>query len=244
LYRRLCRSQDVLAFPSVQRHRYFRLKQRLPAAAARAATLAPAALAAAAATAALRAHALGSPMAAALPLSAGGAVAALLAGFLCTFCWLAASATVEVVFSERMRPDDYSQRDELGAMAASLSGKKGGFMQALALHDARYRLCTAVMPAQQLLPRVGWGAAAAQVPVCYVPGCLNPLPPSFPAQAPTLSRPPLHACTPQPAARRCRQGSAAARRPLRRRQRRAVEACGGCGRARVLLLRLLSCWLH
>lgn len=109
-----CRGQDVLLFPAVQRHRYFRLKQRLPTAAAHAARLAAAAFAGAAATAVVRARALGS---APPPLTLGGSAAALLAGWLCAFCWLAGTAALEVVFTERLRPDDYSDRWAAAGMA-------------------------------------------------------------------------------------------------------------------------------
>ena len=107
----------MLLFPAVQRHRYFRLKARLPGAASHAARMAALAFVGAAATAALRAHAVGgvlgslSPGAGgAWPLTLGGSAAALLAGGLCAFCWLMGAAALEVVFSERLRPDDYSDR--------------------------------------------------------------------------------------------------------------------------------------
>lgn len=131
-------SQDVLAFPSVQRHRYFRMKQRLPRAAVQAAQLAAAAFSCAVTTSLLRSNVLGeaSPGASGAPLTLGGGTAALLAGALCTFCWLMSSAALEVVFTERLRPDDYSDRDVLRAMVACLAGKRGGLMQGLALHDA------------------------------------------------------------------------------------------------------------
>lgn len=107
----------MLLFPAVQRHRYFRLKARAPGAAAQAARLAALAFVGAAATAALRAQAAGSPggvvnpaAGGAWPLTLGGSAAALLAGGLCAFGWLMGAAAVEVVFSERLRPDDYSDR--------------------------------------------------------------------------------------------------------------------------------------
>ena len=127
-----CRSQDVLLFPSVQRHRYFRIKQRLPGAAAQAAKLTAAAFSGAAATTLLRGGGT-----AGWPLSLPGAAGALLGGSLCVFCWLIGSSALEVVFTERLRPDDYSDRDALAAMSACLGGKKGDLMQGLALHDAR-----------------------------------------------------------------------------------------------------------
>jgi nucleoporin NDC1 len=127
-----CRSQDILLFPSVQRHRYFRIKQRLPGAAAQAAKLTAAAFAGAAATALLRGGGT-----AGWPLSLAGTAGALLGGSLCAFCWLMGAAALEVVFTERLRPDDYSDRDVLAAMSACLGGKKGDLMQGLALHDAR-----------------------------------------------------------------------------------------------------------
>lgn len=97
-----------MLFPAVQRHRYFRLKQRLPLAAAHAARLAAAAFLGAAATAALRARGGGGSGGAALTL--GGSAGALLAGWLCALCWLMGAAALEVVFTERLRPDDYSAR--------------------------------------------------------------------------------------------------------------------------------------
>lgn len=131
-----CRSLDVPLFPTVQRHRYFRIKQRLPGAAAQAARLALLGFALAAGVALARARTSGAALVA--PLSLGSALVALLAGSLCAFCWLMAGATLEVVFTERLRPDDYSERDVLAAMAASLAGRRGDVMQGLALHDARW----------------------------------------------------------------------------------------------------------
>ncbi|KAL4434686.1 hypothetical protein ABPG77_002809 [Micractinium sp. CCAP 211/92] len=127
-------SLDVPLFPTVQRHRYFRIKQRLPGAAAQAARLALLGFALAAGVALARARTSGAALVA--PLSLGSALVALLAGSLCAFCWLMAGATLEVVFTERLRPDDYSERDVLAAMAASLAGRRGDLMQGLALHDA------------------------------------------------------------------------------------------------------------
>ena len=82
----------MLLFPAVQRHRYFRIKQRVAGAAAQAAKLTAAACAAAAATALLRAHAVGGATSA--PLTLGGVRAALMGGSLCSFCWLLAAAVL------------------------------------------------------------------------------------------------------------------------------------------------------
>lgn len=128
------RSLDVLLFPTVQRHRYFRIKQRLAGAAAQAAKLALLAFALAAAVALACKRARGAAVAP--PLALDSAAATLLVGSLCAFCWLMAAAALEVVFTERLRPDDYSDREVLAAMAASLAGKRGDLMQGLALHDA------------------------------------------------------------------------------------------------------------
>ncbi|PSC68145.1 Nucleoporin Ndc1-Nup isoform A [Micractinium conductrix] len=128
-------SQDVLLFPSVQRHRSFRLRHRLPSAAVHAAKLAASAAVAAGATALLRSRVPGAGPAGAPP-SLLGAAAALAGGGLCCFCWLACAAVIEVVFSERLRPGNYGERDELAAMAACLAGARGDLMQGLALHDA------------------------------------------------------------------------------------------------------------
>lgn len=70
-----------------------------------------------------------------VPWSLDGMVAALVAGALCAFCWLGCSLVLEVVVTERLRQDDYSDPDVLGAMAACLGGSKGPLMQALTLHD-------------------------------------------------------------------------------------------------------------
>lgn len=126
----------MLLFPTVQRHRYFRIKQRLAGAAAQAAKLALLAFALAAAVALACNRARGAAVAP--PLALDSAAATLLASSLCAFCWLMAAAALEVVFTERLRPDDYSDRDVLAAMAASLAGKRGDLMQGLALHDARW----------------------------------------------------------------------------------------------------------
>lgn len=132
------RNTDVLVFPSIQRHRYFRIKQRLPWAAGRALQLASVAFAAAmltCATAGQLGGSSGTRRLLRLAAAPAPAVAALLAGALCAFGWLAGAAVLEVVLTERLRPDDYCDRDVLGAMAACLSGGKGPLMRDLALHD-------------------------------------------------------------------------------------------------------------
>ncbi|KAI3429377.1 hypothetical protein D9Q98_005472 [Chlorella vulgaris] len=142
-------SHDVAAFPSVQRHRYFRVKHRLGSAFVQACKLAAAALFSAAAAALLHSRVLAGKPAigpepgrtwlglgpATVPWSLDGMVAALVAGALCAFCWLGCSLVLEVVVTERLRQDNYSDPDVLGAMAACLGGSKGPLMQALTLHD-------------------------------------------------------------------------------------------------------------
>jgi hypothetical protein len=76
-----CRSQDVICFPPIQRHRYFRLKRRLPSLAARAARNASLACA----------LALGADLAlgrGVLSVLLRAALGAWLAATLCSFCWL------------------------------------------------------------------------------------------------------------------------------------------------------------
>eukprot|EP00887_Chlorella_sp_A99_P003120 scaffold9.g3120.t1 len=131
-------SQDVLAFPTVQRHRLFRLKQRLPLELTRAAQLAAAAWAAALLSSAL---ARAPPLRGTPGWRAAGAGAAapllgsLLAGGACAFCWLAGAAVLEAVLTERLRPGDYGERNELAAMTVCLKGGRGPLMRDLALQD-------------------------------------------------------------------------------------------------------------
>ncbi|KAI8475411.1 MAG: hypothetical protein J3K34DRAFT_484678 [Monoraphidium minutum] len=86
---------NVLCYPVVQRHRYFRVKQRLRAA-ARSALILPT-LAAAAAL--VLPPLLPAPLRAAPP-AAGLAAAAWRAGVLCAFVWACGAHVLEVVFTE------------------------------------------------------------------------------------------------------------------------------------------------
>jgi nucleoporin NDC1 len=119
-------SRDILAFPSIQRHRYFRIKQQLPSTLPHAAVLA------------ISSYILGSV----LSIVAGGGAPNLATAFhlittstLCLLCWLIGTITFEVVFTERLRPDDYGTRDCLKAMELCLDARKGVIMQDLALFD-------------------------------------------------------------------------------------------------------------
>ena len=114
------RSKDVLRFPPIQRHRYYRLKQAFFPACFNAARMAAASLVACLA----------------VPTLAGGwwlwgfslrTVGALAwGGTLCALCWLLGSAALEAVMTERLRPDDYSDENAVEAMMACLAGQKVG----------------------------------------------------------------------------------------------------------------------
>lgn len=139
----------MLVLPTVQRHRFFRIKQRLPGAAARAAQLAATAFACALATAAGLGTLRGGSPGSGGPwwrAAAAHALGSLLAGTLCTFGWLAGAAVLEVVLTEQLRPGGYSERDELAALTACLKGSRGPIMRDLALQDLCH-LATADTPA-------------------------------------------------------------------------------------------------
>jgi len=119
-------SRDILAFPSIQRHRYFRIKQQLPSTLPHAAFLA------------ISGYLLGSLLSIlagrGLP-TIGAAFPVITASTLCLLCWLVGTIAFEVVFTERLRPDDYGMRDCLKAMEICLDGRKGVLMQDFALFD-------------------------------------------------------------------------------------------------------------
>ena len=54
---------------------------------------------------------------------------------LCALCWLIGTIAFEVVFTERLRADDYGGKDVLQEMDICLGGKNGVIMRDLALHD-------------------------------------------------------------------------------------------------------------
>ncbi|GAB4816254.1 hypothetical protein N2152v2_003300 [Parachlorella kessleri] len=125
-------SHDVVRLPPIQRHRYFRLKRRLPALAASALRHASLALA----------LALGADLALGrgrLSVAPAGAMASWLAASLCCLCWLLGVAVLDVVLSERLRPEDYPSKDVLGAMLACIDNKqargRGEMMRDLVLYD-------------------------------------------------------------------------------------------------------------
>lgn len=119
-------SRDVLHLPTIQRHRYFRIKQQLPAVVAHAAAVA----------------AVGCFLGLITSLLSGGGVPtpiALVSLFegclLCVLCWMMGTVAIEVVFTERLRPHDYGSRDPAAALEQCLEGKRGAIMRLLALHD-------------------------------------------------------------------------------------------------------------
>jgi nucleoporin NDC1 len=119
-------SRDILAFPSIQRHRYFRIKQQLPSTLPHAAFLA------------LSGYILGSLfsiLAGRGAPSLGAAFPVISVSALCTLCWLVGTIAFEVVFTERLRPDDYGTKECLRAMEVCLEGRNGVVMQDLALFD-------------------------------------------------------------------------------------------------------------
>lgn len=119
-------SRDILAFPSIQRHRYFRIKQQLPSTLPHAALLA------------MSGYLLGSLLSIlagrGLP-TIGAAFPLITSSMLCLLCWLVGTIAFEVVFTERLRPDDYGMTDCLKAMEICLDGRKGVLMQDFALFD-------------------------------------------------------------------------------------------------------------
>lgn len=119
-------SRDIIVFPSVQRHRYFRMKQQLPSTIPHAALLA------------ISGYILGSVLSIAAGRGApsfGAAFPLISASTLSTLCWLAGTIAFEVVFTERLRPDDYGSKDCLKALEICLDGRNGVVMQDLALFD-------------------------------------------------------------------------------------------------------------
>lgn len=119
-------SRDILAFPSIQRHRYFRIKQQIPVATPHAFIIALVGCIGGTAASLLAGY--GTPsLQAALPV--------LATSTFCTLCWLVGTVAFEVVFTERLRADDYGGKDALQAMEICLGGKNGVIMRDLALHD-------------------------------------------------------------------------------------------------------------
>jgi nucleoporin NDC1 len=119
-------SRDILTFPSIQRHRYFRIKQQLPSTFPHAAFLG------------ISSYLLGSLLSTltgrGLP-TVGSAFPVITASTLCLLCWLIGTIAFEVVFTERLRPGDYGMTDCLKAMEVCLDGRNGVLMQDFALFD-------------------------------------------------------------------------------------------------------------
>jgi nucleoporin NDC1 len=119
-------SRDIVTFPSIQRHRYFRIKQQVPYAVPHAALLS------------ITSYILGSVLSVVAGRGApslGAAVPLITTSALCLLCWLAGTIAFEVVFTERLRPDDYGSKDCLKAMEACLDNSKGVLMQDFTLFD-------------------------------------------------------------------------------------------------------------
>ncbi|KAG2498083.1 hypothetical protein HYH03_003841 [Edaphochlamys debaryana] len=118
----LIRGLDVLAYPPLQRHRWFRIKERVPAVVASAFTTTAAALAVALL---LRQSLLLQPR-----LLYGWAVA----GGLCAASWGLGAALMQIVFSERLHVARAGDPDPNGPLLAELSSGNT-LMQDLALLD-------------------------------------------------------------------------------------------------------------
>ncbi|PNH06060.1 hypothetical protein TSOC_007626 [Tetrabaena socialis] len=118
----LVRGCDVLSYPPLQRHRWFRLKERLPAALRTAAYTTFTALALAAAA---HRSLLLQPR-----LLYGWAVS----GLLCALCWSVGGALLQLVFSERLHLARLGDPDPNAPLLAELVGGNA-IMQDLALLD-------------------------------------------------------------------------------------------------------------
>lgn len=117
-------SLDVLYFPAIQRHRYFRAKQAVPW---------------------VMKHAFFIVLSSFLVCVLTGErfqvatwIPLFKAGMQCALCWQASAAALQIVMTERLKPDDYSSRDSMKGMTACLQGARGGLMKSLALHDLVY----------------------------------------------------------------------------------------------------------
>ncbi|GLC39723.1 hypothetical protein PLESTB_000439100 [Pleodorina starrii] len=121
----LLRGMDVLAYPALQRHRWFRLKERVPAALLAAAASAAVALAA---SVAARQSLLLHPR-----LLFGWAVS----GTLCGLGWVLGGALLQIVFSERMQLAQFGDADPNAPLLAELASSNT-FMQDLALMDLAF----------------------------------------------------------------------------------------------------------
>jgi len=121
-------SRYVLQFPTIQRHRYFRIKQLALQARVVVHVVAVAATGCIAGTTA-------SILAGHYMPSAIGIALFFVAGCFCVFMWLLGSIILEVVFTERLQAHDYGTRDPLAGMTDCLDGKQGVIMCDLALND-------------------------------------------------------------------------------------------------------------
>ncbi|GBF92322.1 hypothetical protein Rsub_05524 [Raphidocelis subcapitata] len=115
----LVRAKNVLSYPIVQRPRYYRVKQRLRAAARSAVALPTAALAAALAAPALLPPSWRGGGPPPLP-GLAAAAAAWRAGALCAFVWTMAAHVLEVVFTEPVAFGGEGAPDATRALLAAL----------------------------------------------------------------------------------------------------------------------------
>lgn len=120
-------SHTTLMFPSVQLHRYLRMKRKIiPGAVIHAVGIA---------TTGVMIEALRSQLAGNGLPRLSTLWGELCASFLCVLCWSVGAVGLEVVFTERLRPEDYDAPDPLAAMEVCLEGSRGVIMRDLALHD-------------------------------------------------------------------------------------------------------------
>lgn len=120
-------SRDRLRFPTIQRHRYHRIKTQLPHAVLHAFALATIGLCIAVTTYPLVQNLNDGR----IPCN----VDVLVVAWLLVTCWIVATVCVETVFTERLAPGDYPEGDRLEVMNKCLRGELGFVMKLLALHD-------------------------------------------------------------------------------------------------------------
>eukprot|EP00873_Tetraselmis_striata_P015327 jgi/Tetstr1/435591/TSEL_024494.t1 len=125
----IVRGRDVLSFPFIQRRRIFRVKQRMPSAAASAARTSV--------TAVLVVAALQQALPASFPpVSGDGPLLVLLIGaLLLTFAWECLIMLVEVIFTERVDFERQGGSNPLNSLLAALKASNHPLIQEYALHD-------------------------------------------------------------------------------------------------------------
>lgn len=125
----ICYYRDTLRLPTIQRHRYHRIKAQLPLAVFHSFTLALAGLSSAIFT---------YPLISTASLRNGNIpfnLDTLVATWLVVTSWIIGTVCIEAVFTERLDPGDYPEGDRLIIMNKCLKGEHGYVMKLLALND-------------------------------------------------------------------------------------------------------------